>query len=396
MTTTRAITGGTALGLCGTLLIAGCSSTTQAARPESGLSEPETVASSELQPGHELGKTVSVTAESMPDVDWSSLPSTDMTLSNETLTITEPGTYVLSGSSSAGVVVNSSGYVRLLLSGASIQSATGTAIQVDEAEGVVVETAEETDNTLVDASSRTDAEIDGAIYSSDDLLLPGSGTLSVTANFEDGIVGKDDLWIDSGTISVTSVDDGIRATDSLNVGGATIMIDAAADGMKSSNSVDLGQGKLIITDGKVTIAAGNDAMQAEQSLSVSGGEIDITKSVEGLEAPVIVIDGGDIIVNASDDGVNASASDIIADGLSVTVNDGNIDINMGAGDTDAIDSNGDLTVNGGNLTITAQSPFDYDGVGTFNGGTVVVNGEQVSELYQMTMGGPGAPPNSGR
>ena len=32
-------------------------------------------------------------------------------------------------------------------------------------------------------------------------------------------------------------------------------------------------------------------------------------------------------------------------------------------DTDAIDSNGDLTINGGTFDITAQSAFDYDGKG---------------------------------
>ena len=35
--------------------------------------------------------------------------------------------------------------------------------------------------------------------------------------------------------------------------------------------------------------------KAEQELSITGGTIDITTSVEGIEAPVIVIDGGRVV-----------------------------------------------------------------------------------------------------
>lgn len=49
--------------------------------------------------------------------------------------------------------------------------------------------------------------------------------------------------------------------------------------------------------------------------------------------------------------------------------------------------NGDLTINGGNVTISAQSPFDYDGQGSLTGGTVTVNGEKVTELANSMMGG---------
>ena len=68
---------------------------------------------------------------------------------------------------------------------------------------------------------------------------------------------------------------------------------------------------------------------------------------------------------------------------------------MGPGDTDAIDSNGDLTINGGTIDITAQSPFDFDGTGALNGGTITVNGEQVTELTNQMMGGPGGAPMQG-
>ncbi len=69
------------------------------------------------------------------------------------------------------------------------------------------------------------------------------------------------------------------------------------------------------------------------------------------------------------------------------MNGGSLTIEMGSGDTDAVDSNGNLYINGGTLTITAQSPFDYDGTGELNGGTLIVNGQEVTSLSNQMMGG---------
>ncbi|MBQ2085789.1 MAG: hypothetical protein II464_05940, partial [Oscillospiraceae bacterium] len=71
----------------------------------------------------------------------------------------------------------------------------------------------------------------------------------------------------------------------------------------------------------------------------------------------------------------------------ITVNGGEISIDMGAGDTDAVDSNGYLTITGGILNINAQSPFDADGTVSWTGGTVYVNGSQVSTITNQMMGG---------
>lgn len=385
-----------------TTLLAGCATTV------ADLQSSADSSSADTQSGVTLTQSTSTTSieadvadtetnSNAGGVNWSALPTTEVTLSAEGLAISEGGTYILTGSTGGQVIVNSEDSVRLILDNASIESGGGAAIQVDNAELVVVEAAEGTTNTISDASTRTDEEIDGAIYSADDLLITGTGTLEVIANFADGVVGKDDLTIDSATVNVVSADDGIRGTDSLTVNGGTITVTAGGDGLKSTNAVDLGLGALTVTGGAITISSGDDALKAEQSIWITGGTIDITESVEGIEAPVVTIDGGQISVVASDDGINASASDLITSGLAININGGDLTIVMGQGDTDALDSNGDLNITGGNLNITAQSPFDYDGSGTFTGGTVIVNGEQVNELTQQMMGpgggammGPGA------
>ena len=60
---------------------------------------------------------------------------------------------------------------------------------------------------------------------------------------------------------------------------------------------------------------------------------------------------------------------------------------MGAGDTDAVDSNGDLIITGGTIDITAQSPFDYDGSCSYTGGTIIVNGVETDSVSNQMMGG---------
>ena len=60
---------------------------------------------------------------------------------------------------------------------------------------------------------------------------------------------------------------------------------------------------------------------------------------------------------------------------------------MGQGDTDGIDSNGNLYINGGTINITANSPFDYDGTAQYNGGKLIVNGEETTTITNQMMGG---------
>ena len=63
-------------------------------------------------------------------------------------------------------------------------------------------------------------------------------------------------------------------------------------------------------------------------------------------------------------------------------------LGVGQGDTDAIDSNGNLYVSGGTINITStMSSFDYDGTATCTGGTIIVNGQTVNSITSSMMGG---------
>ena len=102
----------------------------------------------------------------------------------------------------------------------------------------------------------------------------------------------------------------------------------------------------------------------------------------------IQINDGKISISASDDGINAARKSS-AYTPTVEINGGEITIVMGAGDTDGVDSNGNLIINGGTVNVSGNSCFDCDGTATYNGGTVIVNGQQVDSIPVQMMGGRG-------
>ena len=171
---------------------------------------------------------------------------------------------------------------------------------------------------------------------------------------------------------------GIKAGASVTINGGVYQIDALDDAIHTN-------GSLAIQAGSFTINSGDDGVHADEKAEISGGTLTIT-APEGIEATYVLISGGDITITATDDGVNAgrkSASYTPA----VEITGGNLTIAMGPGDTDGIDSNGNITITGGTISISGSSAFDYDGSATFTGGTVYVNGQQVTTLPNQMMGG---------
>ncbi|WNM24316.1 carbohydrate-binding domain-containing protein [Demequina capsici] len=262
-----------------------------------------------------------------------------VTIDGDTITITAAGTYVLSGELSDGQVVVDveDGDVYLVLDGASITMSGAPAIQVDNASNTIVYTEAGTTNTLADTGTYddTDEETGGAaLWSSDDLFLAGEGTLIVDAGRNDGITSKDTLVIASGTVEVTAVDDGIRGKDALVILDGDITVDAGTGhALKSDNeaddedtsrfvgvvwieggTIDLTSGEdgihaanqVTIDGGDVTVDAGDDGIHSDVYLRIGDAEIDITNSYEGLEAAMMYLDAGTVSIVSSDDGINGS------------------------------------------------------------------------------------------
>ena len=312
-------------------------------------------------------------------------------ISGGTVTITAAGTYILSGSLQNGsVIVNASkdDKVQLVLNNAEIRSESFAAIYVVQADKVFVTLAGGSVNTLSNGGSFTqtdDNNVDGVIFSKDDLTLNGSGTLTVTSPAGHGIVGKDEVTITGGSYQITADGHAIAGKDSIAIAGGSFVLQAGKDGLHAENSDDETKGSLYIADGSFTITVRDDAVHAETLLQIDGGSFSIT-AAEGLEATYIRINGGDIQISASDDGVNAARKSS-AYTPTFEMNGGTLTVKMGAGDTDGIDSNGNIVINGGTISVTGNSTFDYDGTATYNGGTIIINGQQVNAIPNQMMGG---------
>ncbi|HFI0803366.1 TPA: carbohydrate-binding domain-containing protein [Streptococcus suis] len=333
-------------------VLAACSTTSSSTTTSSSAATSQTSVATTSNNG-------SSSNSSSSSIDWSALPSTEVTLPNDGLKITEGGTYILTGSTTAGVTVETDANVRIILAGAEISSSDTAAINVINADNVELEIKDGTTNTVKDTSNHTDTNIEGAIHVEADLTITGNGSLTVEGNFQDGIVSTDDLVVNSGNITVTAVDDGIRGKDSLTINGGTI-----------------------------NVTAGDDGIKAETALTIDGGTITVPESLEALEGTNITINGGTIDVYGSDDAINAAST--TSSEIFIKVTGGDLKVAVGSGDTDAFDANGNLYISGGTIDVTAPtSAFDFDGTVEFTGGTVTVNGEQITEITHTGPGGRG-------
>lgn len=310
-----------------------------------------------------------------------------ITIDGTEVTITSAGTYTIHGTLNDGrVIVNTEDEetVKLVFNGVDISCSTSAPLYIINAEKTVITLADGTENSVTDGGSyiiknAESDEPDAAIFSSDDLTINGNGSLTVTGNYNHGIVSKDDLKITGGHITVTSAGDGIRGSDSIAVKDGTILIQAGGDGMQSYNDEDAEKGAISIEGGIITITAKEDGIQAETSLSITGGTTSLTTgsgsstsstaaadlwggsrggattvvvsttdtSMKGLKASAITMSGGMITIDASDDAVHANNS--------ITIDGGTL---VAASGDDGIHADSSLGINGGSIDITKS----YEGI----------------------------------
>ncbi|MBQ9006049.1 MAG: carbohydrate-binding domain-containing protein [Atopobiaceae bacterium] len=313
--------------------------------------------------------------------------------SGKDVTISEEGVYVLVGDVTdvtVTVEADDAAKVQLVLDGVTITNGDSPAIYVKSADKVFVTTTEGTTSALSVTGSFVadgDTNTDAVIFSKDDLVLNGLGTLNISST-GNGITSKDDLKVTGGTYQISCSADALEANDSIRIAGGSISVSTDKDALHAENDEDDTLGYVYICGGTFSLDAADDAIHATTYVQIDEGTLDLSGG-EAIEATYIQINGGDITVSAWDDGLNASyKSGSIGDPV-IDIRGGNLKVTMAQGDTDALDSNGYLVVSGGTVDISGQFAFDFDYGSEFTGGTVYVNGEQVSQIVNSMMGGMG-------
>ena len=334
----KILTSATSVTLLATLALTGCSTTSNAlasgttaadssvgttATTSSATATNTAASSSSFSTNVKSGEKLDVdTHYSEQDLSWDASSETAIDLSNPTatdgvtvedgtLTITKAGTYKLSGEYQGQIKIETadSDAVRLVLDNANITNSSGAALNVVNADEVILYSASGTTNTISDGADYTatgEDDPDAVVYSKADLTIAGEGTLKVNGNHEDGIHTSDGLVIASGTLEVNAANTGIKGKDYVDILGGTINVTAQQDGIKSTNDTDEGKGWTRLSNGTVTVNAGDDGFKASRVVEISGGSLTVEQSDEGIEAQYINVSGGDVNVTSADDGMNAS------------------------------------------------------------------------------------------
>ncbi|OMF26304.1 dockerin type 1 [Paenibacillus sp. FSL H8-0548] len=365
-------------------------STITTVQSETGTTSTVQLASIKLSDLVKFDEDDSATAWSVDNSTAIELNGTNATVSgsgaeatNGTVSITAAGTYVLSGTLSDGQIVvdeQAEGTVQLVLNGVNIHDNDSAAIYIKEAGKVIITLQEGTENFVSDgdkyifADASTD-EPSAAIFSKADLTINGTGKLSVTGNYNDGITSKDDLKVMSGTFEIQAADDGLIGKDLVAVQDGKFTIVAGGDGIKSTNDTDEGKGFIAIAEGEFDIQAGSDGIQSENALVVDGGIYTIVTGGGSENGEVKMGEMGQNprgnsaseTSNSADDTETTSAKGLKAGG-NININNGTFTIDAA---DDAIHSNSNVGVANGEFNImSGDDGIHADSLVSIDGGTI--------------------------
>lgn len=306
----------------------------------------------------------------------------------ENITITSTGTYLISGTAenvTIYVEAKDSDKVQIVLENLFITNEGVPVIYVKTADKVFITSSESNTLKVTGTFSKDENNnLNAVIFSKQDITFNGTGTLTIESS-KNGITGKDDIKITGGVYNIKATAVAIRANDSIRIADGTLNIIAGTDGLHSENSSDDSKGYVFVSKGNIKIEATDDCIHGGSVVQIDDGTLSLN-GAEGIEGTYVQINGGTINIKGSGDGINAGRKSESYKVI-IEITGGNITIDMADGDTDGIDSNGDIIVSGGTITVTGSSTFDYDGKAEFTGGTILINGVKVDTIPKSTVGG---------
>ena len=353
----------------------------------------------------------------------------DVSVTDGLIKISGKGTYVLSGDFAGQIYAETEDKnVRLVLKGVDITSSDGPAIWVKGAKNLYISLADGTENSISDSNKYSTSEASAAISADCDMVINGSGKLSVCGNYSRAIHTKDDLILRSGTVDITSVGDAVKGKDSIKVYGGNYTINAGGKGLVVTEKEDEEKGYFYAEGGTIDITAGDDGIHCNGNVMIVGGEVDInagddgihaekavllydtavnvSDSKEGIEGAVIDMVGSVVNITSSDDGLNAAGDmeeneddsdeepwDFMtgSEGNVIYMDGSNVYVNAYG---DGLDSNGCIYLTGGNVVVdgpenSGNGFFDYGIDFIMTGGTLIGAGssgmlQTISESSTVT------------
>lgn len=309
------------------------------------------------------------------------------------VTITDEGSYILTGTLDGMLIVDAekTDKLQLVLENASICSKTSAALYIRQADKVFVTSAEGTENSLTNGGSFEaidDSNIDGAVYSKEDLTLNGEGKLSITSPTGHGIVSKDSLTVTGGVYEIICASHGLTGKDDVSVAGGIFTIEAGKDGIHAENVDDAALGVVYIGGGTFAVTAEGDGISAAATAQIDGGTFTIVTGGGSENGTKDSSDGwgfmgggpggmggrpgdrSDFPNDSTQDTTDSASMKAIMAGTGLTITGGTFTINSA---DDAIHTNGSATVSGGAFTIaTGDDGFHADETLTIVGGTVTI------------------------
>lgn len=214
------------------------------------------------------------------------------------ITITEGGSYILSGTFSNSVIIDTEDEVELILDNVEINNSKTATIIGLNAKKITITLADQSINKLSDGGN---SEYDSCIFSNAPLEFNGSGTLIVNGNQNEGegiATEAQTITFNDGIYQITSNDDGINAGGD----GATITING----------------------GKFYINANGDGIDSNQDLVINGGEIFVIGSDKGGDSGIDTDDGytinGGVVIALGTDMIELPESTSKANTLAFSLN----------------------------------------------------------------------------
>jgi len=314
------------------------------------------------------------------------------------VTITKEGTYLISGTLSDGqITVNlpETDKAQLVLRGVDITSKTSAALYVVQADKVFVTL--EGESTLQNGGSFENTEetnIDGAVFSKEDLTFNGGGKLTVLSSAGHGIVCKDDLVFVGGEFVVTSACHGVDANDSVRIKDTAFTLNSGKDGIHCENTDDSSKGFVYISSASLSAVCDGDGIDAGAYLHIVGGNFEIKAgggyengSKQSSDSWGNMPGGGggrfpggmrpreqgnSPVAATSDTGTGMKG---LKANLGILICSGTFDINSA---DDGIHSDSDLTLDGGIFGIASGD----DGIHAENTLTVTAGEINISQSYE--------------